>query len=182
MGRHPTWGGFRQYEVVGRHVPTERDPNPKAYRIKLFSKNEANAKSRFWYFIRRIVKMKKANGEILSIREVFEKRPEKVSNYGISIRYDSRSNTTNMYKEYRALTVNHAIEQMYQEMAGRHRARFSSIHVIKVAEIKAADCIRSNTKQFLDANVKFPLPHRVMRAAEKGHRKGVKATRPRTCM
>merc|ERR1712216_971965 len=156
--------GFHQYEVTGRHVPTERDPNPKAYRIKLFSKNEANAKSRFWYFIRRIVKMKKANGEILSIR------------------YDSRSNTTNMYKEYRALTANHAVEQMYQEMAGRHRARFSSIHVIKVAEIKAADCLRSNTKQFLDANVKFPLPHRVMRAAEKGHRKGVKATRPRTCM
>merc|ERR1712093_48616 len=86
--------GFRQYEVVGRHVPTERDPNPKAYRIKLFSKNEANAKSRFWYFIRRIVKMKKASGEILSVREIFEKKPAKVSNYGIELRYDSRSNTT----------------------------------------------------------------------------------------
>merc|ERR1712224_311202 len=154
---------FRQYEVIGRHVPTERDPKPKAYRMKLFTKNETQARSRFWYFIRRIVKMKKANGEILSIREIFEKKPEKVSNYGVSIRYDSRSNTTNMYKEHRALTANHAVEQMYQEMAGRHRARFSSIHVIKVAEIKAADCLRSNTKQFLDANVKFPLPHRVMR-------------------
>ena len=72
-GRSPAscaQSGFRQYEVVGRHVPTERDPNPKAYRIKLFSKNEANAKSRFWYFIRRVVKMKKAHGEILQIREV----------------------------------------------------------------------------------------------------------------
>merc|ERR1712094_91762 len=135
--------GFRQYEVVGRHVPTERDPNPKAYRIKLFSKNEANAKSRFWYFIRRVVKMKKAHGEILQIREIFEKHPSKVSNYGVWIRYDSRSNTTNMYKEYRALTVNDAIGQMYQEMAGRHRARFSSIHVIKAKEIAAADCIRT---------------------------------------
>merc|ERR1712118_512574 len=170
--RQQIMSGFRQYEVVGRHKPTERDPNPKAYRIKLFSKNEANAKSRFWYFIRLIVKMKKASGEILSVREIFEKKPAKVSNYGVSIRYDSRSNTTNMYKEYRALTANHAVEQMYQEMAGRHRARFSSIHVIKVAEIKAADCLRSNSRQFLDANVKFPLPHRVMRAAEKGHRKG----------
>merc|ERR550537_1841964 len=166
--------GFHQYEVVGRKVPSERDPNPKAYRIKLFSKNEANAKSRFWYFIRRIVKMKKANGEILSIREIFEKKPEKVSNYGVSIRYYSRSNTTNMYKEYRALTANHAVEQMYQEMAGRHRARFSSIHVIKAQEVAAADCRRANTKQYLNASIKFPLPHRVPRAAKKGHRKGMK--------
>merc|ERR1712216_744562 len=170
--------GFHQYEVTGRHVPTERDPNPKAYRIKLFSKNEANAKSRFWYFIRRIVKMKKANGEILSIREIFEKKPEKVSNYGVSIRYDSRSNTTNMYKEYRALTANHAVEQMYQEMAGRHRARFSSIHVIKVKEIAASDCIRKNTMQYHNAAIAFPLPHRVLRAGKKGDRKGLKASRP----
>eukprot|EP00657_Telonema_sp_P-1_P004804 TRINITY_DN2139_c0_g1_i1.p1 TRINITY_DN2139_c0_g1~~TRINITY_DN2139_c0_g1_i1.p1 ORF type:complete len:177 (+),score=60.56 TRINITY_DN2139_c0_g1_i1:215-745(+) len=173
---------FHQYEVIGRHVPTERDANPKAYRIKLFSKNETNAKSRFWYFIRRIVKMKKANGEILSVREIFEKHPEKVSNYGVWIRYDSRSNTTNMYKEYRALTVNHAIEQMYQEMAGRHRARFSSIHVIKVQEIAASECLRANTKQFLKANVSFPLPHRVARANKKAHRKGTKAGRPVTCV
>merc|ERR1711965_1111503 len=133
--RQQIMSGFRQYEVVGRHVPTERDPNPKAYRIKLFSKNEANAKSRFWYFIRRVVKMKKAHGEILQIREIFEKHPSKVS-----------------------------------------------IHVIKAMEIAAADCIRTNTKQFHSSDVKFPLPHRVPRANKKGHRKGTKATRPVTCV
>merc|ERR1712144_165453 len=119
---------FRQYEVTGRHVPTERDPAPKAYRIKLFCKNETQARSRFWYFIRRLVKMKKANAEILAIREIFEKKPDKVSKYGIWLRYDSRSGTTNMYKE----------------MAGRHRARFSSIHIIKVSEISASQCLRAN--------------------------------------
>merc|ERR1711924_305592 len=82
-----------QYEVIGRHVPTEREPQPKAYRIKLFTKNETQARSRFWYFIRRLVKMKKANAEILSVREIFEKKPEKVSKYGLWIRYDSRSGT-----------------------------------------------------------------------------------------
>merc|ERR1712118_31785 len=183
MGRRPyNMSVFHQYEVTGRHVPTERDPNPKAYRIKLFSKNETNARSRFWYFIRRVVKMKKSHGEILSVREIFEAKPAKVFNYGIQLRYDSRSNTTNMYKEYRALTANHAVEQMYQEMAGRHRARFSSIHVIKVQEIAAADCIRKNTTQYLNANIQFPLPHRVLRAAKKADRNGVKASRPRTCM
>merc|ERR1711924_110613 len=135
MGSDKTMPEFRQYEVIGRHVPTERDPEPKAYRIKLFTKNETQARSRFWYFIRRLVKMKKANAEILSIREIFEKKPDKVSKYGIWLRYDSRSGTTNMYKEFTGLTQNAAVQQMYQEMAGRHRARFSSIHIIRVAEI-----------------------------------------------
>merc|ERR1712010_128887 len=138
---------YHQYEVIGRRVPSKNDPEPKAYRIKLFCKNETQARSRFWYFIRRLVKMKKANAEILAIREIFEKKPDKVSKYGIWLRYDSRSGTTNMYKEYSALTQNAAVQQMYQEMAGRHRARFSSIHIIRVAEIEADKCIRSNTKQ-----------------------------------
>merc|ERR1711890_35362 len=171
---------FRQYEVIGRHVPTERDPAPKAYRIKLFTKNETQAKSRFWYFIRRLVKMKKANAEILSIREIFEKKPAKVSKYGIWLRYDSRSGTTNMYKEFSALTQNEAVQHMYQEMAGRHRARFSSIHIIKVEEIPASKCIGANTKQFLKANIAFPLPHRINRANKKGFNKGTKARLPTT--
>merc|ERR1711966_267606 len=81
---------YHQYEVIGRHVPTERDPQPKAYRIKLFTKNETQARSRFWYFIRRLVKMKKANAEILSVREIFEKKPEKVSKYGMWLRCTRR--------------------------------------------------------------------------------------------
>merc|ERR1712031_7027 len=171
---------YHQYEVIGRHVPTERDPQPKAYRIKLFTKNETQARSRFWYFIRRLVKMKKANAEILSIREIFEKKPDKVSKYGIWLRYDSRSGTTNMYKEFSALTQNDAVKQMYQEMAGHHRARFSSIHIIRVTEIAASKCLRANTKQFLKANIAFPLPHRTLRANKKGFNKGTKAQLPCT--
>merc|ERR1711912_8830 len=173
---------FHQYEVIGRHVPTERDPNPKAYRIKLFTRNETQARSRFWYFIRRLVKMKKANAEILSHREIFEKKPEKVSKYGIWLRYDSRSGTTNMYKEFSALTSNDAVAAMYQEMAGRHRARYRSIHIIKVQELEAAKCLRPAIKQFLKANIAFPLPHRVLRANKKGYNKGTKAQLPTTHM
>merc|ERR1712159_724951 len=145
---------YHQYEVIGRRTPTERDPAPKAYRIKLFCKNETQARSRFWYFIRRLGKMKKASAEILSVREIFEKKPEKISKYGIWIRYDSRSGTTNMYKEYSALTQNDAVSAMYQEMAGRHRARFSSIHIIRVAELTGdlkEKVLRANNKQFLDS-------------------------------
>merc|ERR1712196_130020 len=179
MGSDKTMPEFRQYEVIGRHVPTERDPEPKAYRIKLFTRNETQARSRFWYFIRRLVKMKKANAEI------FEKKPEKVSKYGIWLRYDSRSGTTNMYKEYSALTQNDAVQAMYQEMAGRHRARFSSIHIIKVVELTGdlkSKVLRPTNKQFLNSKLAFPLPHRVIRANKKGFNKGLKARTPSTYM
>merc|ERR1712010_255868 len=169
---------YHQYEVIGRRTPTENDPEPKAYRIKLFCKNETQARSRFWYFIRKLVKMKKASAQILSCREIFEKKPEKVSKFAIWIRYDSRSGTTNMHKEYTALSQNEAVQQMYQEMAGRHRARFTSIHIIKVAELEASKCIRANIKQFLNANIAFPLPHRISRF-NKGN-KGVKHQLPDT--
>ena len=61
--------------------------------------------------------------------QINEKRPQKVKNFGIWIRYDSRSGTHNMYKEYREMSRTDAVESMYQDMAARHRARFRSIHV-----------------------------------------------------
>lgn len=53
----------------------------------------------------------------------------KVKNFGIWIRYDSRSGTHNMYKEYREMSRADAVQSMYQDMAARHRARFRTIHV-----------------------------------------------------
>lgn len=65
----------------------------------------------------------------LTIAQISEKHPLKVKNFGIWIRYDSRSGTHNMYKEYRELSRTAAVEALYQDMAARHRARFRSIHV-----------------------------------------------------
>jgi large subunit ribosomal protein L18Ae len=53
----------------------------------------------------------------------------KVKNFGIWLRYDSRSGTHNMYKEFRELSRADAVKSLYQDMAARHRARFRSIHV-----------------------------------------------------
>lgn len=69
----------------------------------------------------------KANG--FRLDQIHEKRPQKVKNFGIWIRYDSRSGTHNMYKEYREMSRTDAVEALYQDMAARHRARFRSIHV-----------------------------------------------------
>src|SRR5690348_13577220 len=38
--------------------------------MRLFAPNEVIAKSRFWYFMRKLKKVKKVNGEIVGINEV----------------------------------------------------------------------------------------------------------------
>lgn len=50
-------GYFQEYQVVGRHLPTEAEPTPKIYRMRIFAPNEVVAKSRFWYFLRCVVRL-----------------------------------------------------------------------------------------------------------------------------
>jgi large subunit ribosomal protein L18Ae len=159
-------GRLTEYQVIGRHLPTEATPAPKLYRMRIFAPNTVVAKSRFWYFLMKLRKVKKANGEIVSLNVIHEKRPLKVKNFGIWIRYDSRSGTHNMYKEYREMSRTDAVEALYQDMAARHRSRFRSIHILKVIEIEKTDDVkRPYIKQLLTKNLKFPLPHRVSKAA-----------------
>ncbi|KAK2736852.1 60S ribosomal protein L20 [Myotisia sp. PD_48] len=154
-------GRVNEYQVIGRHLPTEANPTPKLYRMRIFAPNLVVAKSRFWYFLMKLRKVKKSNGEIVSINEIHEKRPMKVKNFGIWIRYDSRSGTHNMYKEFREMSRTDAVDSLYQDMAARHRARFRSVHILKVVEIENTDLIRRPyIKQLLSKNLKFPLPHR----------------------
>nr|GEZ73675.1 ribosomal protein L18a [Tanacetum cinerariifolium] len=88
---------------------------------------------------------------------IFEKNPTTIKNYGIWLRYQSRTGYHNMYKEYRDTTLNGSIEQMYTEMASRHRVRHPCIQVIKTATIPAKLCKRESTKQFHNSKIKFPL-------------------------
>ncbi|KAI5985200.1 60S ribosomal protein L18A [Pisolithus albus] len=157
--------GLQEYQVVGRHLPTESDPTPKIYRMRIFAPNEVVAKSRFWYFLRQLKKVKKASGEILDVTVIYEKKPLKVKNFGIWLRYDSRSGTHNMYKEFRELSRADAVKSLYQDMAARHRARFRSIHILRVVELKKADDVRRPyIKQLLEPKLRFPLPHRVAKS------------------
>ncbi|KAI0635338.1 ribosomal L18ae/LX protein domain-containing protein [Trametes polyzona] len=155
---------FNEYQVVGRHLPTEAEPTPKIYRMRIFAPNEVVAKSRFWYFLRQLKKVKKASGEIIGVNVIHEKKPLKIKNFGIWLRYDSRSGTHNMYKEFRELSRADAVKALYQDMAARHRARFRSIHILRVVEIeKSEDIRRPYIKQLLVPKLKFPLPHRVQK-------------------
>lgn len=63
-------GRLKEYQVIGRHLPTETNPTPKLYRMRIFAINNVVAKSRFWYFLMKLRKVKKANGEIITLNEV----------------------------------------------------------------------------------------------------------------
>ncbi|KAI6229132.1 60S ribosomal protein L18a [Aphelenchoides fujianensis] len=104
---------LKQFVIVGRKLPTERDANPRLYKMQIFASNYVVAKSRFWY------------------------------------------------REYRDVSQAGAVTQCYRDMGARHRAQADRIQIIKVQRIAAADTKRPAVKQFHDAKIKFPLPHRV---------------------
>lgn len=150
--------------------------------MRIFAPDQIVAKSRFWYFLRQLKKFKKSTGEIVSVKRIPDKSPIKIKNFGIWLRYDSRSGTHNMYREYRDLTVSGAVTQCYRDMGARHRARAHSIQVyefisyiysssiilfllqiIKVEEVKASATRRPQVKQFHDSKIRFPLPKRIPR-------------------
>ncbi|KAK1444761.1 ribosomal L18a like protein [Babesia gibsoni] len=145
------------YHVVGRAAPSKKTPNPLIYRMNIFAKNAVLAKSRFWYFMRKLQKAKKSGGEILACNVLLESKPKKAKNYGVLLRYECRTGTHNMYKEYRDTTLTGAISQMYGEMAGRNKARASCIQIIRAREIADSDCRKVRTTQLLDPKLRFPV-------------------------
>jgi len=157
--------GQSQYQVVGRFVPNEKydesNPQCKVYRMNLFAKNKVVARSRFWYFMSKLCRVKRANGQIISVSQISEKTPTLVKNFGIWFRYESRTGTHNAYKEYRELSLTSAINAMYQDMAGRSRAKAVAIQILQTKELKPEECKRTSIKQFHNGKIKFPLPHRV---------------------
>ena len=171
-------GKMNQYQVVGRKAATEDHPNPEAYRMIIFAPNRVIAESKFWYYMHQFRKMKKTTGEILDCVQIIEKNSRIIKNYGIWVRYNSRTGVHNAYKEYRDTTLNGAVEQMYQEMGSRHRARHSAISIIKTATVKASECKRANIQQFHDSKISFPLTRKVVRPTSRVHKTVYKASRP----
>ncbi|ELU45214.1 ribosomal l18ae/LX domain-containing protein [Rhizoctonia solani AG-1 IA] len=89
-------GRYIEYQVIGRKLPTAAEETPKLYRMRIFAPNEVVAKSRFWYYLRQLKKVKKATGEIVSVnkvKKISEKSPLRIKNFGVWLRYDSRSGT-----------------------------------------------------------------------------------------
>ena len=50
--------------VIGRAKPTETNPEPRIYRLRVFAPNDVRAKSKFWYHIANFDRLKRANGQV----------------------------------------------------------------------------------------------------------------------
>lgn len=101
---------LRTYQIVGRAYPSIKDPSPQLYRMRLFSSDEVVAKSKFWYYLKKLKKVKKTKGEIVAVKLITEPNQfKRVKNYGIWLRYNSRSGIHNMYREYRDVSTQGAV-------------------------------------------------------------------------
>ena len=170
---------IHHYEIVARKLPGNSSEKPPLFRMQVFAPNKVIARSRFWYFMSRINKLKKANGEIIAMKEVKDADANlKVKNFGVWIRYNSRSNVRNMYKEYRDTSVSGAVKQMYDEMGSRHMARFFSIHVRKAEQLAEGTERRAHIQTFSSPDVQFP-PIWKKKKIEKQHKTTFSATKPK---
>ena len=94
------------------------------------------------------------------MEEIRERKPLKIKNFGIWLRYDSRSGTHIMYREYR-------------DMGARHRARAHAIQIIRQEDrlykvsnssiprcevVEAGKCRRPLVTQMHDSKIVSPWP------------------------
>ena len=114
----------------------------------------------------------------MSVSEIFERKTNSIKNYGIVLKYLTRTGVINMYKEYRSTTLNNAVSQMYSEMAGRHSARADCIHIIKTVVQPDSKVLRDQTRQFLKAKLRFPKFTHTSRAPIAAQRSTFTASRP----
>ena len=169
----------REYQVVGRKIEQDATKPSQVYRMRIFANNKTIAKSRFWYFLSKLRKVKSTSGEILSCSEIVEKRPNVVKNFGIFLRYNSRHGIHNIYKEFRDISRCGAVKQLYADMASHHAATGSNIHIIDVREIPASEVHRKTLVHFVNPHVRFPLMHQRPRM-DKRHKRVFLPFRPTT--
>ena len=168
------------YLIVGRHEPTEKNKNPKIYKMRIFADCPVRAKSKFWYFMKKLDKVKKANGQILACHEIFEKDPSRIKTFCIVCTYKSKFGYHNLYKEVRSTTLNGAIHQLTCEMAGRHKAQRESLVIVRTTELKGDiehEAKRRQIRQVAKKDIKFPLLHIRIRPAP-SYRKVFRPSRP----
>ena len=123
-------------------------------------------------------KVRKIQGEIISTSEIFEKRTGAIKNYGIILRYLTRTGTVNMYKEYRDVSLCGAVSQMYMEMSGRHSAAPNSIQIIRTSTLENNEVKRPQMLQYTSQNIRFPKTNTTKRAPFKAVGSTVRANRP----
>jgi large subunit ribosomal protein L18Ae len=146
--------------------------------MRVFARDAVLARSKFWYHMVRQHKVRRVQGEIVSTNEIHPREENAVRNYGIVLRYQTRTVEVNMYKEYRAVTLNDAVSQMFIELSGRHQARPETVQIIRTSVVATKALRRPQTIQYADVSCRFPKTDNRKRAPMLALRTTFKATRP----
>ena len=128
-------GRSRTFLVFGRELPSEKQPEPKVIAVRVLAPNAAVARSRFWKLNKREHKLKKSHGQLLGVQEVFPKNSTVPKNFGIFLKYQSHTGIQNMHKEFRDISLNGAIDQLYNEMGGNYGVSSERVSVIRCSEL-----------------------------------------------
>ena len=171
----------RQFLIYGRPLPTEQNKTPKICVAKIFAKNEAFAKSRFWKLNLRNHKLKKSQGEIIKIQEVHEKQHLVARNFGIFLRYKSSTGYHNLFKEFRDVSVKGAINQLYSEMAGAYHVDNEKVQIINTVELTKEQLSIRNPRclQWEKTNtIAFPIWKKTIRKTHNKYRTNFSAHKP----
>eukprot|EP00494_Astrolonche_serrata_P030754 UN31022 len=153
------------YEVIGRTVPTERDPAPKIFKAKVYAANDVVAKSRFFKYMRfnrEANRAKKSTIQILRVQRKGQEYGGRAKTYGFCLNYQSRTHRVGMYKEIRATTETEAVNKLIADMAGRHRAKSSSIQITTCREVPKSKTRRLINKQLTKEMLSFRYPCNVV--------------------
>jgi len=106
---------IKHFLVVGRKKQKEgTEQENKVYKMRIFAKSVVHAKSKFWYYLKKMnkCKLKKSSGEILAVHEIHERNPSRVKTFGIVVAYSSKYGHHTLYKEFRSTSLNGAVSSM----------------------------------------------------------------------
>ena len=56
--------------MIGRMLPSDKNRVPPLYQMRIFAPDKITAKSRYWYFVSQLKRMKKSQGEIVLCQQV----------------------------------------------------------------------------------------------------------------
>ena len=171
----------RRFFVFGRALPTEANPTPEVMVVRLYAKNAAFARSAFWKTTRVLKRVKRSKGEILKVQEVFEQGRLRAKNFGIYLKYRSRTGVNNCFKEFRAVSLSDAIDQMYNEMGGNYKCSADRIEIIRTVELNRDELNDRNPRcrQWLNTNeIAYPVWKRSARRTHSKYTTNFTANRP----
>lgn len=148
-------------QECGVLLANPRVPYTATARMCIFAPKHVVVKSRFWYFMSQLRRMKNSSRENVYCVQVFKKSPLSclwitlASGCGDLWHLADSLSGTHMYRKYWDLTTANTVLLQHGYL------------IMKVEEIVAGRCPWQAIKQFHDTKKKFPLPHHVLRCQRK---------------